>query len=228
MATYTLRLLASSDRNGPIVTEMSPTDVAVLAANYLADYPNFLRLLTKYVNAAVQQAEARAPEGQRMMLVLPSLRGQASRIAQALNQQYSQGKIVYQGEVVATWPEYPGQLAFVDSQDQVTLRWVKGNPWVWILVGVLIAVIGYILYSMLRGSPYKMYSATPVGNTGTGGQGTGLPSGAGFLSWVLGHWPLVLIGAGALAVAPFAVRQIARAREAENELKMAEQGYTGE
>lgn len=229
MATYNpAKTVATLQTNGPIVQSIAPSQMGVLAANYVTDYSNFLRLLDQYVNNDLYTIESGQPEGTAMRLVIPNLQGNATTWAQALDQQWQQGKIRYldTGKVIQGWPG-ASQLAYSDAKgDTLTIEWLKEGPEVWILVGIIITLIAaYAIYTMLHQSPYTMSAYTPA--TGTNGTTTTATPGqvaGGILAWSAQNWPVLAVGGGLLVAAPFVVRHVAQTREAENEYRYAEGG----
>ena len=223
MATYTPKTIATQAKNGPLVAQLSPQQVAVLTANYIGDYANFLRLLDTYVNQEIRTIENGLPEMTPVQLVMPGLQGNATAWAQAIDQQWQQGKIQWQGEKLLAWPNAT-QVAYSDPQgNTLTMQWLKGQPWGWIIVGILVAIMIVYELNVIRGSQYNLTAYTPAtvtpGTTTTPGQAAG-----GILSWIVKNWQISALVAGGLIAAPFVVRHVAATREAENEYRYAEGG----
>lgn len=232
MATLTYKTLATNQKDGPLVSGLTPGDVAVLAANFTAGtidpaaYANFVRLSAQMVNAAVKNASVNAPEGERMVIVVTGLSGQAYHLASGANSAFAKGQIAYNGEVIAPWPEYPNAVAFVRDANTLILRWVKKGPeLVWIIVGVLVAIGIYLVYQLLKQAPYSLSSANPQSGTGANQQGTGIPSASGILDWIITHPAEDLLILGGAVGLPFLIREIASTREGVNEYRAAEHGY---
>ena len=223
--TYTAQTIATQAKNGPLVAQLSAEQVAVLAANYVGDYQNFLRLIDSYVNQEIHAIENNLPEETPVRLVMPGLNGYAKQWSQAIDQQWQQGKIQWQGEKLKAWPG-ASQVAYSDaSGNTMTLEWLKGQPWGWIVVGILVAVMVVYEINTIRGSQYSMTAYTPATGTGTTGTATStLPSGTSILTWAEKNWAWIVLGAGGLAAAPFVVKHLAQTREAENEYRYAEGG----
>lgn len=234
---YTYKTLATYQQNGPIVKQLGPSQIAALSANFVFDYNNFLQIAINDVNLAIRSAERSAGQNAQIELIMPNLHGQAGTIATKLNQQVAQGKITYNGEVIAPWPGYQ-QIAFAQDSDTLVVRWVnKFLAWYYIVIMVLVAILGLALYELFRGTPYTMRQAlTQTGSgggggggsgTGTNGQGTGLPSSGSILAAVIRNWPLVLLGGGALVAAPFVISHVASTESSLNRLHAAERQGRG-
>jgi hypothetical protein len=203
-----------------LLVSVSAAQVLALATDYFTNYPQFLQDTQAMVQPAILQAETAQPEGTAMQLVITGLQdqpfvgSQASNIASAINSAAASGTLLNtDGTAITGWS--PGApIAYADDATAtLTCQWLKGQPWGWIIVGVAVAVLGVVLYYLLQHSSYALSafeaSANLVGNVG---------------GWLLTHWGWVLLGAGAVAVAPYAIRAIARTREAENELRYARRG----
>ena len=224
--TYTAQTIATQAKNGPLVAQLSAQQVAVLAANYVADYANFLRLIDSYVNQEIHTIENNLPEETPVRLIMPGLNGYAKQWAQAIDQQWQQGKIQWQGEKLKAWPG-ASQIAYSDSTgNTMTLEWLKGQPWGWIVVGILVAVMVVYEINTIRGSQYSMTAYTPATSTGTTGTTTTTLNSAagGTLSWLAKNWEVSALVVLGLVGAPFVVRHMAQTREAENEYRYAEGG----
>jgi len=123
------------------------------------------------VNAWLQQAEAGQPEGAQLSLTIQSLGAWAPLAADYLNTQFAQGAITdpATGEALQAWPGAT-QIAYADaSTGQLELQWVKGQPWAWILVGMLVAgIVAYLFYQALANAPWQMaahHVPTPTAQT---------------------------------------------------------------
>lgn len=163
------------------------------------------------VNSLVGQAEAAQPEGALIELTIQGLGIWASSIANKINAQYAAGQIVYQGQHIQPWPN--ASVIAAESNGTVTLRWVKLQWWVLILVGIAIGVlITYLALRALNASSYTMTSTTNTNAsspTSTSGPPfAGLYNHTVYLFWVPWYWDLGI--AGVLAVAPWAIERISR------------------
>jgi len=223
--TYKAKVIATQAKNGPLVAPMTVEEAGVLAANYLADYSNFLRLIDTYVNHELYTLEEAQPEGTPMNLVIPGLGGHAVAYATAIDQQYQMGKIQVNGQKIVPWPG-ASQIAYASDANTMVLQWIKEEWQAWVLVGVMVAVLAYVVVNQLRGSQYTMTGYTATTATGTTGT-TALPSAGGILVWAGDHWELLAVIGLGLAAAPFVVRSLAHTEEGVNELHAAEQGATG-
>ena len=215
--------------NGPLVSGLTVSNFPYYVQNPAAR--------VKLVNQDIVKTETGLPEGTRCMLVIEGLRdpfgnSMASQMAQQLQQEFEYGEIKdpATGDKIIPWPEHPTQIAWADdSAASITLRWVKGQPFAWILVGVAIVIIGIIIYNSMRSSKYSMSSATNAVSTGSGIIGVGA---SGPTIFGVPVWPnAVLIGTG-IALAPAAIgwygktqHNRAQAIEAQRELERAEKGY---
>ena len=228
------KVVASQQTNGPIVQSVPFSELGVLATNYVTDYPNFLRLLDQYVNMKLYTIESGQPEGSAMKLIIPNVKGNAAAWAQAIDQQWQKGKIIYPdtGKAVKAWPG-ASQVAYSqESGNALVLEWIKEGPEAWILIGVILTLIAaYAIYTLLHQSPYTMSAYTPATGTGTTGTTTGTTpittpgqAAGGILVWSEKNWPVLVLGGGLLIATPFVMRELARTREAENEYRYAERG----
>jgi hypothetical protein len=191
--------IASSAADGPLVQSVSPATLATLAVEYFSDYQSFLATAEGLVNAAVTGAENDLPEGAQVQLVLTGLTGPfggslAGQMAGAITQAWARGQIVnVDGTTLQPWPG-AGAVAYPDDASAtLTLRWIKGQPWVWVLVGVLLAVTAIAVYTALRNGGYSMST---------------LSAGASVVSWAVRNWWVFPVGAAALAILPFATREV--------------------
>jgi len=214
-------VIADSGVNGPIVGGLNAYTVAQLIGYFtIFDWTDFSNLLQSLVNQDMIQAEVGQPEGQRIELDITGLDGQAVFVADHIQGFYAQGKIVGpDGSPITAWPEYPGQIAWGDaSTDTLTLRWVKEDPFVWILVGVLLVALGVAVYYVLTSSSWTLSSA----NTSSASGGT--PSPLSAVSWFVKNlwWEIPLVGG--LAVLPWILR---RSRETYEEGKEFEEDIEG-
>lgn len=179
-------------------------------------------------NQAVARAEAGLPEGARVVLQIDSVNA-ASTVISQLNSAYENGQIKnpQTGELIQGWPEYPGKIAFpFNSGNGVELRWVKGQPWIPILI-VVIAAIAVAVILSLQHSPYRML--TPSGTPSGGGSGSSSASPpwfgyyGGTLYILRFPWYWSALAGTALLVGPWAVSQVARLEESESEYLEARQ-----
>lgn len=215
-----LKVVASSAADGPIVQGLSVGMVLELVADYAVDYQAFLSLSATLVNTHLVQAETAQPEGTPMQLVLTGLTDPltggsiAGRLAAGVNQDWSQGKIRYtDGELIPAWSG-ASQIAYANDQSAtLTLQWVKGQPWVWVIVGVLLAIAAVSLYRVLAHGGYTLSAASSLSKAVIS---------AGSL--LIKNWPITLGVAAVLVTAPFVVRHVAEAREAVNEERYAAKG----
>jgi hypothetical protein len=145
-------------------------------------------------------------------------------VASQIQSYYAQGKIMAaDGSSIQAWPEYPGQIAWGDSStDTLTLRWVKADPFVWIIVGILLVALGYLVYRVLTQSSWTMSSASTTSGTGTGTGTTA--SAANITGWILKNWWWELPALGVLAIAPWVIRQTRRTYEEEHEFSREIEG----
>jgi hypothetical protein len=214
-------VVASYDQDGPLVAGLSVGTLLELVYDYTFNYPAFLSLAESLVNQAVIVAEEQQPEQSQMELVVYGFGSQASNLASRVNADWQQGKIVNtDGTTLQPWPGAAAIAYGDDAAGTLTLQWIKASPWVWIVVGILLAALGAALYYILTSANYRMTSTPPSSQVA-------LTSGPAFLAWAVQHWYVWVIGAGAMAAAPFVVRKVAELREAENELQIAEQGAVG-
>lgn len=203
-----------------LLVSVSAAQVLQLATDYFTNYPRFLQDTQALVQPAILQAEAAQPEGTAMELVVTGLRdlpfvgSQASNIASAINEAATQGTLLNtDGTAITGWAAGAPIAYADDTTATLTCQWRKEQPWGWIIVGVAVAVLGVVLYYLLQHSAYALsaFEASTHAIATVGG-------------WLLTHWGWVLLGAGAAVTAPYAIRAIARLREASNELRYARGG----
>lgn len=171
------------------------------------------------VNQVLQTAEMGQPEGARLQLQITNLGQLAPLYANHINSLYAEGKIVYQptGEKIEAWSGQP--IAYGDGSTGIlTLRWIKLQWFVLILVGILVgALLTYLALHTLSKAPYTMTSG--VTSTLTSGSSTAPfigdyvnPSTGTktfyffYLPW---YWDAAI--GTVLAVAPWAIHRIASA-----------------
>jgi hypothetical protein len=205
----TLVTIASAASNGPLLASLDPGTAGELAADYAFNRPAFFALAASLVNQAVIAAETAQPEGARMELVLPGM-PDVQALANGVNTAWLQGQITDQGgSAIPAWPG-ADSIAFVDQNGDLVLQWVKGQPWVWILVAVLVVVSVVAIWDALHNTPFSL--ATFASSAVQAG------------SWLLKNWPWVAGGVVVVAITPPIVGAIARTREATNELAFARRG----
>ncbi len=224
-ATPTLQPVVLAQGQSGLLVAPTAAQVLQIAGDYLTNYAAFMADAQALVNPALIQAENATPEGTPIQLVVtglsdpPLVGSQASNLANALNQAAAAGTLVnVDGTTIQPWAAgYPVAYAD-DATATLTVQWVKGQPWVWIVVGVALAVLGVVLYHLLTKSPYALTAFETSGGSAIAGIG----------SFVLHNWGWLLLGAAGVAagavVVPRAIRSVAEVRESENELHYAERG----
>lgn len=205
MAALTWRVIGSNSMNGPLLQGVSTSQAIAWALQGRTD------LLAQAVNQALAQAELALPEGTPVQLDISGWTVPGGSLAQyvagQIQQAYVSGRIIDPNThgVPDTWPEFPGQLAWgSDATDTVTLRWVKRPAWaVWIVVGIVIVLAALALVYLLQRANWQAQAGFAQG-------GATSPAGPSVnpLPWLLHNWQWVLVGLAALAVAPFAIRQL--------------------
>jgi len=171
MAGFTFQTLASSATNGPLLTSLTPTQAAQLVF-YASTFNTaaFDQLASSLANQDMQHVEADEPEGTRNQLTIDGWNGQATAAANAVNAAWQAGHVTGPGGHPTTpWPDagYNQQLAWATgSGDTLVLRWTKEQPMAYILVGILVVVVGYLVYRVLTSSSWSLSSATPGTATG--------------------------------------------------------------
>lgn len=214
---YTYTLLTDRARAGPLVQELNSSTFYALLANPANVY--------SLVNQQARQAEESLPEGTRVELVLTGLYNAAgippSELARRVNLAYLEGKITdpQTGEMLRHWPEHANVIAWADDgSGRLTLRWLKGVAWVWVVLMVLLSILAiYAIYVMLHQANWSLSKAD---TSGGGGGGGGVPAPR---IWGLSIWWWVG-GVAALALAPYVISQAAKIVRARRELERAEQG----
>lgn len=209
MASLTLTAIATSAQDGPIVGSIGAGTLAKLATYYAFDYSRFLTLAQTLVNSKLIAIEAGIPEQSQVELVLPNLRGPlggsiASQMAAAITKEWMAGKLVnVDGTMISPWPGQ-GAIAYPnDTTATLTLRWTKGQPWVWLVIAALLAISAIAVYLAVRASNYTMSTAQAGGTS------------LNPLPWLLRNWWTLPVGAGVLAAAPFVITHVKEIRQAE-------------
>lgn len=131
------------------------------------------------INSKIKAIELGQPEGTLMELriVLPAINlpllgrtwvanTAATQIAATLNARYAQGTLAdpASGEKLEVWPKpfhYPVAVA---SGNTVTLRWIKLQAFAYIMVGILVAALGYLAWRYLNGSAWTLAGSTMPGS----------------------------------------------------------------
>jgi hypothetical protein len=209
------RTIADFASDGPLLTVSLASAASLVGLGYGQVDP--------WVNAQVKAAEAAQPEGTRIQLEIDSVPNASALIAQ-INSAFGAGRIVNpaDGKPIEPWPGY-GQIAFSwNGSNGILLRWVK-LQWQIVLVVVLMLVAVAVVYALTR-TPYRMTSVSS-------GPGTGSPSSPPFIGIYQGQpyffwlplWVDLPIAAG-LAVAPWALRQLAGTIREARDVEQAERG----
>lgn len=213
--------VASQNQNGPLVQSLTDGQMATLAYDYTFNYPAFLSAAGSLINRNVQAIEANEPEGQRNYLILNGWNGEATTAANSINSQWAQGKILgTDGKPVAAWTEFPNQIAWsTNNGNTLELRWLKWEWQLYLLVFVLIAVVGYLVYRVLTQNSWTLQTANEVANPSTPqGASTGLFNntplfgGAPFRVFYL-PWYWALAATGGIVAGPYIYRQFTSVEE---------------
>jgi len=69
----------------------------------------------------------------------------APKAADWLNTKWREGYFKQSGELLRPWPEYPNRIAW-GSKGKLIIRWVKMQPWAYILVPVVFAALAVLFY----------------------------------------------------------------------------------
>jgi len=195
-----------------------------IVADYSADGPLLLGPNPETdFNQIAARAESGLPEGAYVQVEIDSVTGAAQAIG-LLNGAYQAGNIKnpQTGEEIKGWPDYPGQIAFpFNGGNGLILRYVKGQPWLPVLIVVLAALIVVIVLSLER-SAWRI--ATPASGQGSGAPPVGLTSGK-FIWFGVGPrgtfrildlpWYWVAGGAGLGLLAALATREAGAIEEGE-------------
>lgn len=201
--------VASRPTNGALVQSLTSVQAATLAYDYTFRYSLFLTQAAALINQKVQAIERNEPEGQRNMLTIEGWNGEATAAANAINGQWRAGKVNgTNGQAVKAWEEYPSQLAWSQNGgNTLVLRWLKEEWQLYLLVFVLIAVVGYLVYHVLTQNAWSLQTAkqastpNPVVQTHGG------------ISFFGVRWYWWAAGAGALAVTPWAYKKVVQIKE---------------
>jgi len=223
-----LAVIANNTSDGALVSGIDGLTAATLA---VTNPP----ALVQYVNSKLVQAELALPEGTPVELHIHGwqtvIGESAQTVADQLNQALALGQLRNaDGTPVTPWREYPNQIAWgYDAQDLLILRAIKTDiplPIIILIAGILVGVVIAELWAHWSNpsTPWQAGANGSSAGTSSGTPGSGIPSPETVLSWVARNWPWLILGAGALAAAPWVWRQVARLREAENEYRRAEEG----
>ena len=202
------------------VISMSTVTKVIATGSTLGPLINLTGLSSATVNSLIGQAEAAQPEGALIELVIDNLGVWASPIANHINSQFAAGQIVYQGQHIKPWPN--ATTIASESNGTVTLRWVKLQWWVLILVGIAIGIlVTYLALRTLHAAPYTMTSTTNTSGTTSTSTNTappfaGLYNNTVYLFWLPWYWDLGI--AGVLAVGPWAIERLSRGEYSVSDL----------
>jgi len=204
---YTIGLASNHERG---VKGVSTVTKVIATQSTLGPLISLTGLSSATVNSLIGQAEAAQPEGAMIQLTIDNLGVWASPIANHINSQFAAGQITYEGQTIKPWPNQT--TIAVESNGTVTLRWVKLQWWVLILIGLAIGVlVTYLALRTLNAAPYTMTSTT---STSGSTSATAAPPFAGlyhnnlYLFWLPWYWDLGI--AGVLAVGPWAIERLSR------------------
>lgn len=210
--------LANRSADGPLVANVGWLELGRLA---LLDQAS----LGRRVNETLQRVLAEQPEGSRIEL---EIRGWsafgfsgAEWVAGRIQSAWEAGSIIDPdtGRPVQPWPEYPHQVAWGDRQsDTLTLRSVKAAlpifVW-WILAGAL-AVVGIIaLWEFLTRADWTAQRA----DLASASANDTVQVGKDILGGLARNWRWIVLGIGALAVAPFVLSQVGELQAAKRRLR---------
>lgn len=166
------------------------------------------------INTQIKSLELNQPEGTLMelRLVLPSETIQipvigstvtlwngvtaAQHIANTLNADYAKGtlKDPASGQKLVLWPKPSTYPVAVASGNTVTIRWVKLQPFAYILVGILVAALAYFAWHYLSSAGWTLSGSQTPTSTGGGtpkllGLPWYIPVGVGVAVVIpLGYW----------------------------------------
>lgn len=201
----------SNHDNERRVRGVSTVTTVIATESTLGPLISLTGLSSATVNSLIGQAEAAQPEGALIELVMSNLGVWAGPIANHINSQFAAGQIVYQGQTIKPWPN--ATTIATESNGTVTLRWVKLQWWVLILVGLAIGVlVTYLALRALNAAPYTMTSTTSTSTSATSTSAAppfaGLYNNTVYLFWLPWYWDLGI--AGVLAVGPWAIERLSR------------------
>lgn len=203
--------VATSQTNGPLVGSLTSGQASSLAYDYAFDYPRFYALAGSLINHKVQAIERGEPEGQRNQLTITGWGSTAPAAASAINTQWAKGKLRdLHGVAIAAWEEYPHEVAWAPDGDTLVLRWLKEQPQLYLLVFALIAVIGFLVYRILTTGSYTLQTATRASSSHNPIQ---VQPGGLTIFGVRWYW--YVVGAGTLAVTPWAFKKIVEIKQDE-------------
>lgn len=213
--------VASQAANGPLVQTLTESQVATLATDYQFHYAQFLATARSLINQDVQAVERNEPEGQRNLLTINGWNGQAAQAAQAITQQWQQGNVIgSNGQPLQAWPEYTGQIAWATNNgNTLELRWVKEEWQLYLVIFVLIAVVGYLVYRILTQSSWSLQTASqPSSGSVPGIIGSPTNGSVPFIGgkpfrvfWLPWYWDVGI--AAAVIAGPYIYRQVVSVEE---------------
>lgn len=168
-------------------------------------------LNTAVLNTDLKTAELNQPEGMRLVLTVTQFGQWAQWVGSQINAKFLKGEIVdpSSGTALVAWPEYSHQVAWGDdTTGTLTLRWVKGQPFAYIILGVVVALAGILLWRSLATAGWSMQKAQlpAVGPTFLGGNDPMFGGANGNVFWV--PWWIALSGGAVLAATPWAYQKI--------------------
>jgi len=170
MVGFTFTTIASSTADGPLVQSLSASQAADLvfyASTFNATA--FDQLASRIANGRMQTVEASEPEGTQNQLTINGWNGQATAAANAVNSAWRSGRVTGPGGHPTTpWPQagYNQQLAWSNGSDTLVLRWTKEQPMAYILVGILVVVVGYLVYQVLTSGSWSLSTASTPSSSG--------------------------------------------------------------
>lgn len=207
--------VASQAQNGSLVQSLTESQGVQLGYDYMFNYNAFLSQAQALINQKVQAIEANEAEGQRNFLTIDGWAGQAGSAANAINQQWAQGKLIgTDGKPLQAWPDsgYNTQIAWAtNGGDTLELRWLKEEWQLYLVIFVLIAIVGYLVYRVLTTGSWNLQTANPQATTAAANPVIQTNSGTIKIFSVPWYWWVA--GAGALAVSPWAYRKVVELKE---------------
>lgn len=212
--SLTYHAVATWQTSGPLIQSLTASQAASLAYHWAVNRAAFNAQASALVNGRIQAIEQNEPEGQRNELTIHGWGSGATAAAHALNQKWQSGQLTGRdGKSITAWPEHPHQIAWAPDAGTLRVRWRKEGPVLWLIIGALIVLVGYVIYRVLRHGSYTLQTANSPSNSSQSHSPVSVGSGGVKLFGVQWYWWLG--GAGALAVTPWAYRKVVRIKQDE-------------
>lgn len=204
-----LTTILNNNTAGGIFTSQPPFSISVSQ-----------QAIMNALNPLLVQTELSQPEGTPLQLQIANL-SNASTIAQRLNQQFQSGQLrdAATGDPLQAWP---GHSVVAQAQGSTLyLRWVKGQPFlpvlVWGIIIIAAAIAVFLIVRQLMQNPWSLGKSLLPKSTGSSSR-SGPPLGIPWWEWIAGG-TIIFVGG------PFVIREVDRWVVAEGQLRQARKRY---